>query len=107
MEERLQVWEDLVVDRVPGHAVDGPGVAAQHGDGLVSLHVENVNLIIAMISLSQDKTMIKPCYPPIQRQQKIGPHLRNNCEWCKSPTMNIFYPPLSQIKIMFLLELFH
>lgn len=55
MEERLQVWEDLVVDRVPGHAVDGPGVAAQHGDGLVSLHVENVNLIIAMISLSEIK----------------------------------------------------
>ena len=36
----------LRVHRVPGHAVDSPGVAAEHGDGLVPLDVEDVHLVV-------------------------------------------------------------
>ena len=39
-------FSHLGVDGVPGDAVDGPGVAAQHGDGLVPLDVEDVDLVI-------------------------------------------------------------
>ena len=36
----------LGVHGVPGHAVDSPGVAAEHGDGLVPLDVEDVHLVV-------------------------------------------------------------
>ena len=35
---------NLVVDRVPGHTVDRPHMAAQHCDGFVPLDVVNVDL---------------------------------------------------------------
>ena len=34
----------LVIDWVPGHTVDCPHVAAEHCDGIVPLHVVDVDL---------------------------------------------------------------
>ena len=41
---RLESDTHLVVDRVPGHTVDRPHVAAEHCDGVVPLHVVDVDL---------------------------------------------------------------
>lgn len=37
---------DLMVDRVPGHTVDGPHMASQHRDRLVLLDMVDVDLVI-------------------------------------------------------------
>ena len=39
-------FPNLRVHGVPGHAVHSPGVAAEDGDGLVPLDVEDVDLVI-------------------------------------------------------------
>lgn len=38
--------QDLGVNGVPGDTIDRPGVAAEDGNGLVPLDVEDVNLVV-------------------------------------------------------------
>ena len=40
------VYSNLGVNGVPGDTIDRPGVAAEDGNGLVPLDVEDVNLVV-------------------------------------------------------------
>ena len=42
----LFVYSNLGVNGVPGDTIDRPGVAAEDGNGLVPLDVEDVNLVV-------------------------------------------------------------